>query len=550
MDPSSPSARDGSDVRPFRGTAELELLRPVLEMAIAVARQGEAETPRVVAPLRLRPFIGFQRLPSKAMGAARKALDEDEPFRQRVTTRFRDGDLEVGVMAWLIREEGWREVFSALVERAAEELRDDAARQNETKADRRLGSVEDALERRTAELAEVRNHARELEAELEQVAGLAELATERARLIDTLEAELARAIKDLKATERRLAARIAENKTLRSERDAAIELVDATRAANRPESDRETGSAAKTAETGTLDGEESARASAPNTGSDPAGLGNMDGQRGPSAAAEGLCGDDAQGEQSTAAHNQPSEVADDVARETLADLGIWIADAATAAAALAEALGGAVQRLGSLGDAVGPTPPFVGVADIDAAPRVASTPALEPVGPAKGSDFETLRLLPPISRRNARQPLRPTRGLVEGSEAAIEAILEAPSLVVLVDGYNASIALWPHLDLPNQREALLTAMGRLRARTGADIRLVFDGDAAGGRPSVTSALPVRVEFTRAGLEADDRLIEIAGLIPAERPVAVVTGDRRVQTGVKAVGANVIEPLQIKALLLK
>ena len=545
MDPSSPSARDGSDVRPFRGTAELELLRPVLEMAIAVARQGEAETPRVVAPLRLRPFIGFQRLPSKAMGAARKALDEDEPFRQRVTTRFRDGDLEVGVMAWLIREEGWREVFSALVERAAEELRDDAARQNETKADRRLGSVEDALERRTAELAEVRNHARELEAELEQVAGLAELATERARLIDTLEAELARAIKDLKATERRLAARIAENKTLRSERDAAIELVDATRAANRPESDRETGSAAKTAETRTHDGEEFARVSAPNTGSDPAGLGNMDGQRGPSAAAEGLCGDDAQAEQSTAAHNQPSEVADDVARETLADLGIWIADAATAAAALAEALGGAVQRLGSVGDA-----------DIDAAPRVASTPALEPVGPAKGSDFETLRLLPPISRRNARQPLRPTRGLVEGSEAAIEAILEAPSLVVLVDGYNASIALWPHLDLPNQREALLTAMGRLRARTGADIRLVFDGDAAGGRPSVTSALPAppsasaRVEFTRAGLEADDRLIEIAGLIPADRPVAVVTGDRRVQTGVKAVGANVIEPLQIKALLLK
>ena len=67
---------------------------------------------------------------------------------------------------------------------------------------------------------------------------------------------------------------------------------------------------------------------------------------------------------------------------------------------------------------------------------------------------------------------------------------------------------------------------------------------------MTSALPVRVEFTRAGLEADDRLIEIAGLIPAERPVAVVTGDRRVQTGVKAVGANVIEPLQIKALLLK
>ena len=74
-----------ADTGPSMSTAEESLLRPTLELALAVARAGEEEDPGEPAPAALRPFLGFtHRVPAHVLGPARRALDDDERFRTRV----------------------------------------------------------------------------------------------------------------------------------------------------------------------------------------------------------------------------------------------------------------------------------------------------------------------------------------------------------------------------------------------------------------------------------------------------------------------------------
>ena len=71
------------------------------------------------------------------------------------------------------------------------------------------------------------------------------------------------------------------------------------------------------------------------------------------------------------------------------------------------------------------------------------------------------------------------------------------------------------------------------ARTGADVHVVFDGDSATEaerRPSVSAPLAVRVHYSAADVEADDVVIAMARDLPTDRPVVVVSSDRRVAEG--------------------
>jgi len=135
--------------------------------------------------------------------------------------------------------------------------------------------------------------------------------------------------------------------------------------------------------------------------------------------------------------------------------------------------------------------------------------------------------------------LRLARGALDGTVEATDQLLRAPGVVVLVDGYNVSMTGWPHLDVTAQRASLQSMLGVAVARTGVEVHVVFDGDDDGRGPVVTSSLPVRVRYTPAGVEADDVLIRMAGEIPADRPVVVVSSDRRVRDGSAAVGANLV-----------
>jgi hypothetical protein len=93
-------------------------LRAALEAALAVAREGEDDTPAVPAPAGLRPFLRFAKLPPRALTATRKALDGDDEFRARVAEAA--GEADVGRAGWLFlaRPKGWEEELAALVEGA------------------------------------------------------------------------------------------------------------------------------------------------------------------------------------------------------------------------------------------------------------------------------------------------------------------------------------------------------------------------------------------------------------------------------------------------
>jgi rRNA-processing protein FCF1 len=59
---------------------------------------------------------------------------------------------------------------------------------------------------------------------------------------------------------------------------------------------------------------------------------------------------------------------------------------------------------------------------------------------------------------------------------------------------------------------------------------------------------VRYRFTAAGVEADDVLLARVDEEPPDRPVVVVSSDRRVRDGAHRRGANVLGARQILAVL--
>jgi predicted RNA-binding protein with PIN domain len=141
-------------------------------------------------------------------------------------------------------------------------------------------------------------------------------------------------------------------------------------------------------------------------------------------------------------------------------------------------------------------------------------------------------------RSGTRVPVRLRRGAMADSAEGLAQLLEVPDMVVLVDGYNVSMTGWPEQPVARQRDRLLDLLAGVVAQRAADVHVVFDGSGVGERPAVSAPLPVRVHFTEAGVEADDRLIGFARDLPASRPVTVVSSDRRVRDGARRWGANV------------
>lgn len=147
-----------------------------------------------------------------------------------------------------------------------------------------------------------------------------------------------------------------------------------------------------------------------------------------------------------------------------------------------------------------------------------------------------------------RRPVRLGQGLVDGTPEAARWLLARPGVVVLVDGYNVTMLAWPELSAGDQRVALERAAAQLQLQHGAQIVLVFDGDADGGtavRAAVGST--VRVRFTHRDTEADDEILELLGATSAP-VVVVVSNDRRVIDGARERGANVVRSTDFVALL--
>ncbi len=209
-------ARGGGGAEPRGGalTDALDpLVRPALEAAVVVARAAAVAEPPVKVPSVLRPVLRFTRLNARAFAAARRAVESDEEFRQRVVEVVDEEGIGRPAWLWLARPEGWRDELDIMLEQAegarqeldatrelarlrrsvaggeaaarrAEEARqraeDDAARGREAlaaernarrEADRRAAALETEVARLTEEVAAAVGAAREAKGLLEAARG-------------------------------------------------------------------------------------------------------------------------------------------------------------------------------------------------------------------------------------------------------------------------------------------------------------------------------------------------------------------------------------------
>ncbi|MDQ1445521.1 MAG: hypothetical protein QOI20_1985 [Acidimicrobiaceae bacterium] len=211
--------------------------------------------------------------------------------------------------------------------------------------------------------------------------------------------------------------------------------------------------------------------------------------------------------------------------------------------------------------------PAVDVAGVRAALEAAL--ALLPQGdgeaaepPSPSASLSTARRSKPLPRSSTgaprRRPVALPPGIHDDSTEAAEHLVRTSGVVLLVDGYNATLAVWPEVPLAEQRTRLVDALAELAARTGAEPTAVFDGaeDADGfrGRAGAWAGAgagargPVKVVFSAADVAADDVILELVDHAPRQRPVVVASDDRQVQDGARQRGANVLSRAQLLATL--
>ncbi len=179
-------------------TISSTLLRPALEAALKVARDGESAEPPTPAPPMLKRYLSFARLPGPALEIARRVVDDDPAFRRRVAQCTSSDEVGEAAWVWLSRPEGWEARLDRLWHQAQATEHANREDKAERSARRRLAGAE-ASARRAEMMIEHRTRERD--------GAVHALAAERARR-EQSEAGLAAAVQDAMA--------------LRDERNAAV----------------------------------------------------------------------------------------------------------------------------------------------------------------------------------------------------------------------------------------------------------------------------------------------------------------------------------------
>lgn len=466
-----------------------QLLRPALELAVAVARRDPE-----AAPAKVRRVLGFSRLKGPAWSLVRDAVESDAGFRSEVAADPGAADVgEVGRL-WLARPEGWRDRFDQLVAEATAEAGDRAERQDLRRAQRALEGAQASRAKAEARAVDAQQRAERLAGSLaEQRSGAAAGAARQAELeaeVRRLGVERARAVKALEQLEEVHRRTVGE----------ASEVAKGTAVSDAPE------------------------AVPPPTASSPE-----------KAAGPSRPNDQASATSSVSPPRAPGEAVD------LTAVSGDVRRAARAEAALAASLAAVANAL------TGSTAP-AGIALPPAGSDVTSPP-LPRTRHTVGRSGRAA-VAPRRPHGSGRRPARLPPAVLEDSVEAAAFLVRLSRVVVLVDGYNVSKTAWNGLALVDQRERLIAALDGLSSRTGADPVIVFDGVEAGGLlpGSGSRSRATRVRFTDAEVEADDVVLSMVEQFPPGRPVVVVSSDRRVQEGARAQGANVIGSHQLLATL--
>ena len=157
----------------------------------------------------------------------------------------------------------------------------------------------------------------------------------------------------------------------------------------------------------------------------------------------------------------------------------------------------------------------------------------EAVAPAGSADRPATAAEP---ARRARPPVPP--GMVADSPEALNAMLRAQGMVLVVDGYNVSMKGWGDAALVDQRERLGAALAHLHARTRCQVTLVFDGAGVEGVRRVRRP-GVRVVFSPPGEEADRVVVREVAQLSKRVPVVVASSDAEVRADAERHGAAVV-----------
>ena len=152
---------------------------------------------------------------------------------------------------------------------------------------------------------------------------------------------------------------------------------------------------------------------------------------------------------------------------------------------------------------------------------------------------------PPQRRRRLPVP----KGRFEDDPETLTEWLSAPSVRLLVDGYNVSKAEggFGDLTLEKQRERLLQEVGMLARRHKIEATVIFDGSDVAPGTSRRARGPVEVEYSRSDEIADDHLIARLEALP-KYPVVVVTNDRELQGRAARLGATIATSNQLLRLI--
>jgi predicted RNA-binding protein with PIN domain len=500
-------------------------IRPAVESALAVARAGLTADPVVPPPPALRPYLAFARQSPLSLEAVARVVERDAEFRRRVAAAVTEAEVGRAGWLWLTRPAGWDstlaeiEAESAARTSALEELR------VERSAARRLAAVEAAAARSEAEATALRSDLQACEAALDAERERRALAESRvaeleARLAD-LSGARSEAVRNLKDVEARLVERATELNAVKARLREAESALARSRGAAAP-ADPAPPAAGVPADRGTAD---------------PAGAGPPSVETGPAApprapmsvptpapasssAPAAAASTPAPASASTSSLAPPEDEPDPAA------VAAEIARAAAGAASLAEGLAALARLLDRDGDRPSGTPGLTGSSG--------STPAV-------AGETAVARL--------RRSPLALPGGVFDDSIEAAEHLVRVPGAVMLVDGYNVSMTVWPEAGAAEQRRRLVAALGELAARTATPVEVVFDGAEVDG-PAVRGfgRQLVRVRFSSPGVEADDVVLDLARRLPAATPVIVASSDKRVRDGALRMGANLLHAHQLIALL--
>jgi predicted RNA-binding protein with PIN domain len=215
-------------------SAPTTLLKPALEAVMKVAREGEAAEPTEPAPAQLRRYLRFARLPAPALDIARRVVEEDDAFRERVASHLTEDAVGEAGWLWLTRPDGWEARLDELRKNQQEQEHALHEERAERESQRRLAGAEDRARRAEVALAgRTQEVTQAVEALAREQARREHAESEFARIVTTIE-ELTQqrnaAVRRLKEVEAELAQRSADLRHARHElrmRDAEMSVTTA-----------------------------------------------------------------------------------------------------------------------------------------------------------------------------------------------------------------------------------------------------------------------------------------------------------------------------------